>query len=77
MLTVICEKTRILWVFHTAYNQSTVYIIRFIITTLKNEKHPYKHVRVDEDGALENSTYFTNLLVDKLNISMENTGGYA
>ena len=34
-------------------------------------------MRVDEDGALEKSTYVTNILVDEFNISMENTGGYA
>ena len=34
-------------------------------------------MRVDEDGALENSTDVTNLLVDDFNISMETTGGDA
>ena len=34
-------------------------------------------MRVDEDGALVNSTYFTNLLVDDFIIAMENTGGDA
>ena len=48
-----------------------VFIIRFILTTFKNEQHPCKCVRVDEDGALENSTYITNLLVDELIISVE------
>ena len=32
-------------------------------------------MRVDKYGALENSTYVTNLLVDDFNISMETTGG--
>ena len=31
-------------------------------------------MRFDEDGALENSTDITNLLVVKFNISMETTG---
>ena len=34
-------------------------------------------MRVDEYGALVNSTYVTNLIVDDFNISMENTGGGA
>ena len=34
-------------------------------------------MRVDEDGALEKSTYITNILVDEFNIYMENTGWYA
>ena len=29
----------------------------------------------DEDGALANSTYVTNLIFDDFNISMETTGG--
>ena len=32
-------------------------------------------MRVYEDGALENSTDVTNLLIDDFNISMETTGG--
>ena len=35
--------------------------------------HP---VRVDEDGALENSTDVTKLFVEEFKISMETTGGY-
>ena len=34
-------------------------------------------MRVDEDGALGNSTYVNNLLVDEFNISIETTGGNA
>ena len=34
-------------------------------------------VRVDEDGALENSTDVTNIIVDDFNIFMQNTGGNA
>ena len=40
-----------------------------------NEQHPCKSVIVDEDSALENSTYVTKLLIGKLKIPMENTGG--
>ena len=32
---------------------------------------------MDKDGALENSTYVTNLLVDDFRISMETSGGYS
>ena len=75
ILTVVCEKTRIIWVFPTASKQSPVCIIHLILTTLNNEQHPWKHVIFDEDGALENPTDVTNLLVDELKIPMENTGG--
>ena len=40
-----------------------------------NEQNPFKLVRVDEDSALENSTYITNLLIDEFEISMETPGG--
>ena len=42
---------------------------------MNNEQHPYKFVRVDEYGALDNSTDATNLLVDEFKIYMESTGG--
>ena len=66
-----------LWVFPTSSKQSPFRIIRFILKTLNNEQHPCKRVRVDEYGALEISTDFTNLLVEESKISMEITGGNA
>ena len=77
MINVVCASTRMLWVIPNVSNQDPVRIICFILTTLKNEKHPRKRVGVDEDGALENSTDVTNLLFDDFNISMENTVGDA
>ena len=77
MLTVVCENTRILWVFPTASKKAHVFIIRFILTTLMNEQHQCKLIRADEDSVLANSTDVTNLLVDDFNISMETTGGDA
>ena len=41
---------------------------------MNHEQHPCKFVRVDKDGALENSTDVTKLLVDELSITMETTG---
>ena len=75
LLTVVCAKTRMIWIFPIASKISPVYITRFILTTLNNEQHPCKRVRVDEYGALENSTDVTNLLFDDFNIYMETTGG--
>ena len=63
-----------IWVFPTASKRVHVRIIRLILTTLLNEKHPCKHVRVDEDSALENSTDIINLLVDEFKTDMETTG---
>ena len=77
IFTVVCVNTIITWLFCTTYKQSPVRIVCFVLTTLKNEQHPYKCVRVDEYGALEKSIDVTNLLVDDFRISMENTGGDA
>ena len=54
MLTTVCASIIMLWFFPTESKISPVCIIRFILTTLKNEQHPCKHVRVAEDGTLEN-----------------------
>ena len=54
MCTVLCVNTRLLLVFTTASKRAPFRIIHFILTTLKNEQHPYKCVRVDEDVALAN-----------------------
>ena len=75
--TVVYANTRMLCVFPTAFKIAPVRIIRFILTTLMNEQHPCKRVRVDKDIALTNSTDVTNLLIDEFKTSMENTGGYA
>ena len=77
IINVVCEKTIMLWVFPTAYKKSLVRIIHFILTTLNNEQHLWKRVRVYNYGALVYSTDVTNLLVDEFRITMENTGGYA
>ena len=77
MITVLCAKIIMLWVFPNSSKRSHVRIIRFILATLLNEQHLYKRVRFDGDIPLENSTDVTNLLVDEFKISMENTGDYA
>ena len=75
MLTVIFAKNRMMWVFPTVSQRAHLCIIRFILTTLKNEQHPCKIIWVDEDGALENSTDVINLLIESFNIYMETTVG--
>ena len=77
MLTAVCEKNIIPWVFPTTYKRYHVRIIRIILTTLKNEKFPWERVRVDEYGAWKDWTDFTKLLVDDFNIYMGTIGGDA
>ena len=52
MLNVVCTNTRMIWIFPTASKRYPVHIVRFILTTLDNEQHICKFVRVDEYGAL-------------------------
>ena len=75
MINFVFEETIMIWVFTTASKQPPVYIIHFILTTLKNEQHPQKNVRFNENGALENSENVTKFLVYGFNTSMETTGG--
>ena len=75
MLAVVRVKTRILWVFHTAYKRAPVIIIRFVLIPSNIEKHPWRCMRVDKDGALSKSTDVTNLLVDDFSISIKTSGG--
>ena len=77
IINVVCENTRIICIFTTASNKTPVIIISFILTKPKNENHTRKWVRVDENGALENSTDVTNIFVYELIKDMETTGGYA
>ena len=53
ILTLVCTKTRIPWVFQTAPKRAPFQTIRFILTPLLNEKDPCKNLRVDEDSDLE------------------------
>ena len=57
MLTVVCENNGM-------SKLSPVHITRFVLKIIKNEQHSCKRVRVDEDGAMGKSTYFTKLLVE-------------
>ena len=66
-----------LWILSTASKQALVRIIPFILTTFNNEQPPCRHMKVDEDGALEKSTDFTDLLVGKFNTSLETNDGYS
>ena len=70
IFTVVCSKTIMLWVFLTKYKISSVRIVLFVLTTLYNDKYPFRRVRVNEYSALENSTNVANLLVYEFRILM-------
>ena len=74
MLTVVCAKTRKLWVFQTTSKRAPLCIVCFVLTALLNGKYPFKRVRFDKDIAMVKTTDVTNLLVDEFTIYMETTG---
>ena len=65
MLTVVCADIIMLWVLPNESKKFPIRIIGFILTTPKNKQHSCKNIRVDDYGALEDSTYVTNLLVEE------------
>ena len=66
-----------IWVFLNAYIISPFLIISLILTTLKNGKHTYRRVRVNDCSASENSTDITNVIVDEFIIYIETNSGDA
>ena len=77
MITVVYESTRMIWILPTASKLSPSRIIQFILTTDNNENHPWRCVRVYEDGSLEKWEVSINLPVEEFNITTKTTGGYA
>ena len=74
---MVCANTDMLSIFPTTHQKTPVRIISFILTELKNKNYQWKHVKVDEDIALEKSADVTNINVDDFIISMETTTWYA
>ena len=74
---MVCEKTIMVWLFTTTSKIPPSIIILLILTKFKNEKHPCRFVRFDEDGTLKNSTDVTNPIFDEFIVAMETTGGSA
>ena len=75
LLSIIDGKERMLWNFPTANKRPPLAIITYFFSLLAKENITIKTIRVDEDGALANSSEFTNLLVSH-KINMETTGGF-
>ncbi len=76
LLSIIDGRDRMLWNFPTASKRPPLSIITYFFSLLAKENIIVKTIRVDEDGALANSSEFTDLLIAH-NINMETTGGFA
>jgi len=75
LLSIIDGKDRMLWNFPTASKRPPLTILDYFFSLLRHEGIIVKTVRVDEDGALADSSEFTDFLV-KHGINMETTGGF-
>jgi hypothetical protein len=65
-----------LWNFPTTSKRAPLSILDFFFTMLEHDGVTIQAIRVDEDGALANSTEFSDFLVDR-KILLDTTGGYA
>lgn len=72
LLSIIDGKDRMLWTFPTANKRPPLAILDYFFAILEKHNIPVCNVRVDEDGALANSSEFTDFLVQK-KIAMETT----
>ena len=59
-----------IWILTNASKKAPVRIVYFILTILKNEQCPCKHMIKDEYGTLEKSTDVTDPRDDEFNISL-------
>jgi hypothetical protein len=76
LLSVVDGKDRMLWNFPTASKRPPLQILDFLFTMLTHDGVRVQCIRVDEDGALANSSEFCDFLIER-KISLETTGGYA
>ena len=70
VLTVLVLKAIIIWGFPNSSKRAPVMIICFILETLNNKQQPYRHVIVNEDITLTNSTGVDNFLFGDFIIPM-------
>jgi len=76
LLSVIDGKDRMLWNFPTASKRCPLQILDYLFAMLQHDGITIQCIRVDEDGALANSSEFCDFLLQR-HISLETTGGYA
>ena len=75
-LSIKDAATNYTWIFLSRNKRPPLDILTFFISILKKENRYIRYVRVDEDGALANSTEFCKLIMFH-QITLQTTGGYA
>ena len=76
ILCIKCAHTRKAWCFSCPNKRAPIDIVTFFIRFLEKDGIYILEIRVDEDGALANSTEFCKLL-HKNGIALQPTGGYS
>jgi len=75
-LSIKDAATNYTWIFLSRNKRPPLDVITFFISILKKEHRTIRYIRVDEDGALAQSTAFCKLLLLHT-ITLQTTGGYA
>ena len=72
----ICSATSYPFGFPSRSKRPPLDILKFLVTTLRNQDKKVAFIRVDEDGALARSSEFMKTC-HNMNIIVQTTGGYA
>ena len=72
----ICSATSYPFGFPSRSKRPTLDVLKFLVTTLRNQDKKVAFIRVDEDGALARSSEFMRTC-HNMNIIVQNTGGDA
>ena len=72
----ICSTTSHTFVFPFRSKLPTLEILKFLVTTLRNQDKKLAFIQVHEDGALSRLSQFTKTC-HSMNIIFQTTGGYA
>ena len=72
----ICSATSYPFGFPFRSKSPPLDILKFLVTTLRNQDKKVSFIRVDEDGALEKYSEFMKTC-HNMNIIVQTTGGYA
>ena len=72
----ICSATSYPFGFPSRSKRPIIEILKFLVTTLRNQDKKVAFIRVDEDGELSRSSEFMKTC-HNMNIIVQTTGGYA
>jgi hypothetical protein len=77
ILTIVDACMQMIWIFCTVHKKPPIHVLRWFFANLRREKRTLASIRVDEDGALTESSAFAIFLRDEEHLNFETTGGSA